>query len=140
MKRLVLTAGLALAASLVFAGPAAAQAPPPQPGTPPDATQPPGPLQRIVIAGVPRRCVRADFVARISLQPPEPPSETRGNSSTRVTLDFRRVLRVTPQASFGVRIPARRLRPGRHRIGVSITSRVGNLEELRGAKRFRRCR
>jgi len=140
MKRPVLITALALVASVAAGGPAAAQAPPPEPGTSPGATQPPPPQQRVVISGVPSKCVRSNFVVHISVQPPEPVTGTRGASSIRVTLDVRRVLRVTPQVSFGVRIPARRLRPGRHRIGVSVTSRVGNLEELRGAKRFRRCR
>lgn len=57
-----------------------------------------------------------------------------------MSLDFRRVLRVTTKTAFSVRVPAAGLRPGSHRIGVSITSRVGDLEELRAAKRFRRCR
>jgi hypothetical protein len=42
--------------------------------------------------------------------------------------------------AFSVRIPAERLRPGRHRIGVSFTGRAGGIEDVRGAARFRRCR
>jgi hypothetical protein len=136
---LVPAGGLMAAALLALPAPALGGGTPPDgaPGTPPGVA-PPGPVQKIVIAGVPSGCVRSDFVARISLQPPEPPTGTRGNSSTRVTLD-RREIRTTPQASFGVRIRASRLRPGLHRIGVSTTGSVGNVEELRGTKRFRRC-
>jgi hypothetical protein len=135
---LVSAGGLTAAALLALPAPALGGATPPDgaPGTPPGVA--PVPPQKIVIAGVPSGCVRSDFVARISLQPPEPPTGTQGNSSIRVTLD-RRAIRTTPQASFGVRIRASRLQSGLHRIGVSITSRVGNVEEMRATKRFRRC-
>jgi hypothetical protein len=138
MRRGVLILTLALMAAVVFAVPAGAQAPPPPGVAPPGG--PPTEIQRLVISRVPTKCVRRDFIIKVSLQPPTPPMGSRGSSSTRVTLDFKRVLAASPKTAFSVRVPAARLRPGQHRIGASVTGRAGGLDEQRAVKRFRRCR
>ena len=81
--------------------------------------------------GIPRRCVRRGFRARLRI------ADASAVRSVRVTLG-RRTLARSRRKRLAVRIPARRLRPGRHTIRVVAIDAHGN----RGQRnlRFRRCR
>lgn len=105
---------------LPYYKPPGPELPKPRPGRP-----------RISLRGKPRRCVRRSFRLRVRIR-----SATPLRRST-VSLDGRR-LHSTRRARYSVRIPARRLRRGRHRIVVAAVDRNG----ARGRRtlRFRRCR
>lgn len=79
--------------------------------------------------GVPRRCVRRAFRARVRVD--------AAVRSVRVTLAGR-TLASARSERLSVRVPARRLRPGRHALRVVVVAADG--ERQRRSFRFRRCR
>jgi hypothetical protein len=85
---------------------------------------------RIAIRGVPRRCVSRRFRVRVRIR------DRSALQEARARLDGR-LLRRTRAKRFRFSVRARRLRTGRHRIGVAAHDVAGN----RGLKRvhFRRC-
>ncbi len=86
---------------------------------------------RIAVAGVAaRRCVSRDFRMRVRI------TEGTALRSARVSLDGRRIA-TTRRKRFSVVIRARRLRGGRHRIGIAATDAAGNRRHV--VRRFRRC-
>lgn len=74
---------------------------------------------RIRIAGVPRRCARRGFRARVRIRDHSPLRRAS------MRLDGRRV-RFTKRKRFAVRVPARRVATGRHRLSVVARDRAGN--------------
>ena len=101
---------------------------PPRPAVvqPPRAPAPP----RVSAANVPRACVSRSFRARVTVV-----SDTSLRRAT-VSLDGRR-LRTTAAGTFRVRVPADRLRPGRHRLTVVAEDAAGN--RTRQTFEFRVC-
>jgi YVTN family beta-propeller protein len=101
------------------------------PGLPP----PPGVRDRraphIGIRGRPRRCRRTNFRLRVRVL------EQSALRFADVRLGSRR-LRRTRRKSFTVVVPARRLRPGVHRLRFRAVDAAGNT--ARRTVRFRRCR
>jgi len=86
---------------------------------------------RIRIAGVPRGgCVSRGFRLRVRVK------DQSALRRVHVRLD-RRLIRSTSGARFSALVPARRLRPGRHRLSVAASDRAGN--RSRRAVRFKRC-
>jgi hypothetical protein len=85
---------------------------------------------RAGVSGVPRRCTRSNFSTRVRVR------AASGVRSVRVTLDGRRLVS-TRRSSFNVRVPARRLRAGRHRLTVVV--RDANGRRARISRTFRRC-
>ena len=87
------------------------------------------------IAGVPDACVRAAFRVRVTAR------DNRALRSIAVRRDGRRVLsrtlRGVRRTSFTVRINARPLRTGSHRIVVTVRDRAGNRRT--STARFVRC-
>jgi hypothetical protein len=71
----------------------------------------------IRIRGVPRRCVRRSFTARVRVF-------AAGLRVAHVMVD-RRTLARKHRSSFRVRVRASRLRPGRHRLTVRVSQRRG---------------
>lgn len=86
---------------------------------------------RIRVAGVPRRCTARTFTARVDVRSLLPVR------SLSLRLDTRRIPTRAAQR-FRVRVRARALRAGRHRLRISAVDAGGN----RATKRvsFRRCR
>jgi hypothetical protein len=80
--------------------------------------------------GIPRACATASFRAHVRIT-----DESRLRSA-RVRLDGRR-LASSPHKRLSARVPARRLRPGAHRLTVSATDAAGNTGTRSFA--FRRC-
>ena len=100
---------------------------PPSPCRRPDLWRP-----RVRVRGVPRRrCARRSFVARVRA------IDHGGLRRVRVALDGRR-LRLGTRSRQRVRVPARGLRPGRHRLEVTAVDLAGN--RTTRAVRFTRCR
>jgi hypothetical protein len=95
---------------------------------PPAARRPARPRARV--AGVPRRCTRANFSTRVRV------TAAAGVRSVRVILDGRRILS-TRRATFRLRVPARALRSGRHRLTVVVRDRNGR--QARITRGFQRC-
>ena len=90
---------------------------------------------RVRIAGMPKSCVRGAFRVRIT---------ARDNRSLRritISRDGRRVLtrrlRGVRRTSFTVRVNARGLRAGRHRLRVTVRDTAGNRRSV--TSRFVRC-
>jgi hypothetical protein len=85
---------------------------------------------RIGAAGIPRRCIARAFRVRLRI------AESFELRSVRVWLDGHRIA-ASRRRAFGVRIPAARLRAGRHTIRVIAMDAEGNT----GAREFgfRRC-
>ena len=83
---------------------------------------------RVRIAGLRRACVSRNFRVRFRLD--EQPRRVH------VFLDGRRIARST-RTQFAVRVPARRLRSGRHRLLVIARDLAGNRTRVR--RRFTRC-
>jgi hypothetical protein len=81
-------------------------------------------------SGIPRRCVRLAFRARWRI------ADASALRSVRVTLG-RRTLARSGRKRLAVRIPAQRLRPGRHTIRVVAIDAHGNRAQRNF--RFRRC-
>ena len=87
---------------------------------------------RVRLRRVPtRRCTRRDFTARVRI------GERGGLRRAALYLNGRRA-RIISRRAFRLRIPASRMRPGRHRVTVIARDAAGN--RGRGTKRFRRCR
>jgi hypothetical protein len=85
---------------------------------------------KIAITGVPAKsCVKRAFTARVKIT-------TATLGTVRVMLD-NRDLRRLHRKSFAIRVPAGRLKPGRHRLTVRASQRVGP-KGSRSAP-FRRC-
>ena len=84
------------------------------------------------MAGFPpaRRCVARDFRTVVRARGDRPPRRMR------VLLDGR-TIGVTERASMPVRVPARRLRAGRHRLTVVVTDAEGRTTRV--SRVFRRC-
>ena len=98
-----------------------------------NATRADNKAPRIRVAGVPRRgCARTGFRARVRIA-----ERWSGLRRASLALGRRRIV-VTGRKRFSRRIPAKRLRAGRHRLTVVAVDRAGN----RSVKRigFRRCR
>jgi len=96
---------------------------------PPAAKRPARPRARV--AGVPtRRCTRASFSTRVRV------NAAAGVRSVRVTLNGRRLM-TTRRSTFNLRVPARSLRSGRHRLTVVVEDRRGR--RARVSRTFRRC-
>ena len=93
---------------------------------------PPADVRRPAIhaSGIPGRCVKRSFRASFRIV------DASALRSVRVTLG-RRELSTSSRKALTVRVPARRLRPGRHAIRVVAVDANGN----RGSRkfRFRRC-
>lgn len=85
---------------------------------------------RIRVAGVPRRCARRAFTARVRIR------DRSALKLVQVRLDGR-LMFTTRRKRFGVRIHARSLRPGRHRLSVIARDAAGN--RARKTVRFWRC-
>ena len=104
---------------------AAAPAPSTTPAARRDRSRP-----RVVVAGVARRgCVRRAFNAKFRIRE----SNLR---SVSVFLDGKRVAR-TSKKLFSVRVPANRMKAGRHRLRVVAVDRSGNRRSL--TRVFARC-
>jgi hypothetical protein len=84
----------------------------------------------IRVGGVPRRCSRRGFRARVIIR------DQSALRSARVTVRDRS-LRSTRRKTFRVRVPVRSLKRGRHRLRVSAVDEAGN--RGRRVVRFRRC-
>jgi hypothetical protein len=84
---------------------------------------------RVRVSGVPRACTASGFTARISIS-------DQSRVTTSVFRDGRRVRR-TSRKRFRVRIAARQLSAGRHRLTVVATDAAGN--RRRTAVAFGRC-
>jgi hypothetical protein len=82
-------------------------------------------------AGIPKGCVTRAFRARIRI------SDASRLRAARVRLGARTMLR-TRRKRMSVRVPADRMRPGRHTLRVIAVDTHGNRGERRF--RFRRCR
>ena len=80
--------------------------------------------------GIPRECAAEPFRARFRIV------DASRLRSARVRLNRRRIV-TSDDKRLGVRIPARRLEPGRHTIGVTATDAAGNRTKRRFG--FRRC-
>jgi len=78
----------------------------------------------------PRRCTSRGFRVRVKILS----ADSRHEAT--VLLDGRRVAK-TRRTSFRLRVPARRLRRGRHRVAVLVRDVAGN--RTRASYRFRRC-
>ena len=88
---------------------------------------------RIRLTGAPRkRCAHRGFRARVRIR-----ERWSGLRRAQLSLDGRRLL-VTRKKRFSRRIPARRLRPARHRLTVVARDSAGN-RSVKEA-RFRSCR
>jgi hypothetical protein len=105
----------------------AAAAPPPLPPAAPGVT-----VSRpaVTITRVPKRCVARNFKLRVKVSFPG------GIGSTNVFLDGRRIKR-SSKTSFTVKVGAKGLKSGRHRIRVVATDAAGN-QRVRKAS-FGRC-
>ena len=102
--------------------------PPPPPTTPAARVDRSAP--RVAVAGVTTRgCRRRAFNARFRIN-------ESNLASVSVFLDGRRVARTTRKV-FSVRVPANRLRAGRHRLRVVATDRSGNRRTV--SRAFARC-
>jgi hypothetical protein len=86
---------------------------------------------RIAIRGLPRGCASRGFRLRIRIGDR---SRLRG---AQVRLDGR-LVRTTKRKRLRLRVPARTLRAGRHRVTVVARDSPGN--RARKSVRFRRCR
>jgi hypothetical protein len=82
-------------------------------------------------SGVPRRCAARAFRARFRI------SDASALRSARVRLDGRAIA-TRRRKRFAARVPAARLRPGRHTISVTAMDAEGNTNAREFA--FRRCR
>jgi hypothetical protein len=91
----------------------------------PTACSPP----EVHLSGLPVTCTKSDFTLRVRI---EHPASVR----VRVRVD-RKLLRRTRRKRFSVRIPARGLRPGLHRVRVLAVDRYGVEDEV--VRRVRRC-
>ena len=89
----------------------------------------PAPPQ-VSAANVPRACASRSFRVRVRSDSAAPPQRVT------VSIDGRRV-RTTSSASFTVRVPVARLRPGRHRLTVVAVDAAGN--RTTRTFRFRVC-
>jgi hypothetical protein len=85
---------------------------------------------RARVSGVPSRCTRSNFRTRVRVR------AAAGVRSVRVSLDGRRLLS-TRRSNFNLRVPARRLRAGRHRLTVVVRDRNGRRARI--SRVFRRC-
>ncbi len=85
---------------------------------------------RVTAAGFPRRCTSRSFRARVRVVS----ADSRHKAT--VLLDGRRIAK-TRRTSSKLRVPARRLRRGRHRVSVIVRDAAGN--RTRRSFRFRRC-
>ncbi len=100
---------------------------------PPPATKPPAAKRRprARVTGVPtRRCTRANFSTRVRV------TAAAGVRSVQVMLDGRRIAS-TRRGTFNLRVPARTLRSGRHRLTVVVRDRNGR--QARVSRVFQRC-
>lgn len=88
-------------------------------------------LLRIRVRGVPRRCVKRSFRARVAV------ASTLPLHRLRVYLDRRRLGTRRGTRRLTVRVRAGRLRRGRHRLRFDARDVAGNLR--RRSVRFRRC-
>jgi hypothetical protein len=82
------------------------------------------------ITNVPTDCTARSFKIRVR------GDDTSGIDHTDVFLDGRRIKRST-KASFTVKVPAKSLGPGRHKIRVTTTDGAGNTRTARAS--FERC-
>jgi len=100
-------------------------------GDPPCAFGPTGCLPpEIYLSGLPVTCTVSDFTMRVRIEHPV--------SLKRVGVRADgELLRRTRRKRFSVRIPARGLRPGLHRVRVRAVDRYGVVREV--ARRVRRC-
>jgi hypothetical protein len=85
---------------------------------------------RIAIGGLSRRCASRDFRAQVRIR------DRSGLRRARVRMDGRFV-RQTRRQRFAIRVPARRLGAGRHRLYVAARDKAGN--QSRKTVHFRRC-
>lgn len=85
---------------------------------------------RARVSGMPTRCIRSNFRTRVRIR------AAAGVRRVRVTLNGRRLV-TTRRSNFAVRVPARRLRAGRHRLTVVVRDRNGR--RARVSRTFRRC-
>ena len=85
---------------------------------------------RVTVARVPRRCTSRGFRVRVRI------ASADSRHEATVFLDGRRVAK-TQRTSFKLRVPARQLRKGRHRVTVLARDVAGN--RTRRSFRFRRC-
>jgi Bacterial Ig domain len=99
--------------------------PPPPPPAAKDSKAPSG-----SVAGVRRACVAKSLRVRISS------TDASGVASVRVTLDGKRV-KSTSKARFTLRINAKKLKSGRHRLSILITDKAGNQRRI--TRRFSVC-
>jgi hypothetical protein len=86
------------------------------------------PKVSLKIGNVPTKCFRKRFRVRIHAGGARP--------TTVVKLDKRRLKR-THARHFRVRIHARRLKPGKHRLRVTVTDKFGR--QAKKSRQFRRC-
>jgi Tol biopolymer transport system component len=85
---------------------------------------------RVAAAGFPRQCTSRSFRARVRVVS----ADSRHKAT--VLLDGKRIAK-TRRTSVKLRVPARRLRRGRHRVSVIVRDAAGN--RTRRSFRFRRC-
>lgn len=101
--------------------------PPPAPPVVPakDTTPPTG-----AVAGVRRACVAKSFRLHVHA------TDASGVARVRVFVDGKRVVSTT-KTSFSVRVSARKLKAGRHRVSIRITDKAGNVRRI--TRRFSVC-
>ena len=85
---------------------------------------------RVTAGSLPKRCTSRSFRVRVRIAS----ADSRHRAT--VLLDGRRIAK-TQRTSFKLRVPARRLRRGRHRVTVLVRDVAGN--RTRRSFRFRRC-
>ncbi|MDQ3573066.1 MAG: hypothetical protein M3383_09440 [Actinomycetota bacterium] len=85
---------------------------------------------RVSARRFPRRCASQGFRVRVKI------ASADSRHKAKVSLDGRRIAK-TRKASFKLRVPAKRLRRGRHRVTVLVRDVAGN--RTRRSFRFRRC-
>ena len=110
----------------------AAQAAPPPPAPPAQVAAAPRDTTAptVHLSGIRHACIARTFRARISA------ADASGIASATVTLDGRRIKTATAN-KLAVRVNARTLRAGAHRLTVVITDRAGNQRRI--VRRFSVC-
>lgn len=115
----------------VFGSRVSAPACPPKPAPP--APAPPAKdttAPTVAVAGVRRACIAKSFRLHVHAK------DASGVARVRVFVDGKRVVS-TKKSSFSLRVSARKLKSGRHRLTIQITDRAGNVR--RTTRRFSVC-
>jgi hypothetical protein len=112
----------------VFGSRVSAPACPPPPPAPPAAKDTKAPTG--AVAGVRRACVARSMRIRVRA------TDASGVARVRVFVDGKRVLS-TAKSRFTLRVTARKLKSGKHRLSILITDKAGNRRRI--TRHFRVC-